>query len=282
MRGSVSGARRAARRPPRLGRDDSTIRLWDAKTGKETARLEGHDGWVCALAVLPDGRLASGSTTAPSGSGTPKPARRRHGSKAMRLGSTRSPCCPTAASPRARTTAPSGSGTPKPAGDGPARRPCGGSGARAARWPPRLGLDSTIRLWDAKPEGDGPPRRPCVCALRAADGRLASGSADSTIRLWDAKTGRSRPGSKAMTDWVRALACCPTAASPRALTTAPSGSGTPKPPASEGQTWCASRSEVGLRRGFCLAFLGESGLRRAIRAAASIGSKSWIDAHPAS
>jgi hypothetical protein len=30
-------------------------------SGAETARLEGHSGWVSALCVLPDGRLASGS-----------------------------------------------------------------------------------------------------------------------------------------------------------------------------------------------------------------------------
>ena len=40
---------------------DSTIRLWDTKSGHETARLEGHTHWVRAVAVLPDGRLASGS-----------------------------------------------------------------------------------------------------------------------------------------------------------------------------------------------------------------------------
>jgi len=34
--------------------------VWDLKTGAETARLEGHVGWLRALAVLPDGRLASG------------------------------------------------------------------------------------------------------------------------------------------------------------------------------------------------------------------------------
>jgi WD40 repeat protein len=35
--------------------------LWDAKTGAETARLEGHSEYVAELCVLPDGRLASGS-----------------------------------------------------------------------------------------------------------------------------------------------------------------------------------------------------------------------------
>ena len=44
------------------GCSDGTIRLWDVATGAETARLEGHAGWVTALCVLPDGRLAfSGS-----------------------------------------------------------------------------------------------------------------------------------------------------------------------------------------------------------------------------
>ena len=40
---------------------DRTIRLWDVKTGAESALLEGHSDGVFALCVLPDGRLASGS-----------------------------------------------------------------------------------------------------------------------------------------------------------------------------------------------------------------------------
>jgi WD40 repeat protein len=43
------------------GADDNTIRLWDVTSGAETARLEGHSGWVAALCLLPDGRLASGA-----------------------------------------------------------------------------------------------------------------------------------------------------------------------------------------------------------------------------
>jgi WD40 repeat protein len=41
---------------------DTTIRLWDPQRGTESARLEGHAGKVYALCLLPDGRLASGST----------------------------------------------------------------------------------------------------------------------------------------------------------------------------------------------------------------------------
>jgi WD40 repeat protein len=40
---------------------DGGIRLWDAATGRETARLTGHDGWVECVAFSPDGvLLASG------------------------------------------------------------------------------------------------------------------------------------------------------------------------------------------------------------------------------
>jgi serine/threonine protein kinase/WD40 repeat protein len=40
----------------------SDIRLWDAATGKETGRLEGHTAWTSSLLFLPDGkRLASSS-----------------------------------------------------------------------------------------------------------------------------------------------------------------------------------------------------------------------------
>src|SRR5262249_47254102 len=35
---------------------DGTVRLWDTKSGKNTATLEGHDGEVLAVALAPDGR----------------------------------------------------------------------------------------------------------------------------------------------------------------------------------------------------------------------------------
>ncbi|KAH7175761.1 WD40-repeat-containing domain protein [Dactylonectria macrodidyma] len=42
--------------------DDRTVRIWDAKSGKEVRKLEGHSNWVNAVAFSPDGsRIASGS-----------------------------------------------------------------------------------------------------------------------------------------------------------------------------------------------------------------------------
>jgi len=43
------------------GSNDSTVRAWDAQTGKELRRFAGHPGGVLALALTADGKaLASG------------------------------------------------------------------------------------------------------------------------------------------------------------------------------------------------------------------------------
>ena len=43
------------------GSRDRTVRVWDVGARACVAVLEGHGGPVCALVVLPDGRLACGS-----------------------------------------------------------------------------------------------------------------------------------------------------------------------------------------------------------------------------
>jgi WD40 repeat protein len=41
------------------GSDDKTVRLWDAVTGEERQKLEGHDEDVSAVAFLPDGKTVA-------------------------------------------------------------------------------------------------------------------------------------------------------------------------------------------------------------------------------
>ncbi len=44
------------------GSQDNTARVWDAKTGAELLKLQGHTGTVTGVAVTPDGaRIVTGS-----------------------------------------------------------------------------------------------------------------------------------------------------------------------------------------------------------------------------
>jgi len=43
------------------GSDDSTVKLWDIKTGSLLKTFEGHSAWVYCLALLDDGTFLSGS-----------------------------------------------------------------------------------------------------------------------------------------------------------------------------------------------------------------------------
>src|SRR5262249_39299913 len=49
-----------------IGGGDGTARLWDAETGKEQGRFEGHRGSVSSVCFSPDGKsaLTAGGTTA--------------------------------------------------------------------------------------------------------------------------------------------------------------------------------------------------------------------------
>jgi putative hemolysin len=107
------------------GFSDGTIRLWDVKTGAETARLEGHSEQVDALCVLPDGRQPRRLGTGRFGCGTSTPAPRRPASRDILVSFARCADCPMAGLPRAaalgRTTR-SGCGTSTPAPRRPALR----------------------------------------------------------------------------------------------------------------------------------------------------------------
>ena len=43
--------------------DDKTVRLWEAKSGKEVARLAGHTGGINGVAFSPDGATVASASS---------------------------------------------------------------------------------------------------------------------------------------------------------------------------------------------------------------------------
>jgi WD40 repeat protein len=171
------------------GSDDNTIRLWDPASGacervfewkpswfrrwRKASKEMWNQGWVMALAVLGDGRLASGS-----------------GDTTIRLWDPASGACERVFEGHQAEV-----WDLAVLGDGRLA-----SGSR----------DNTIRLWDPASgacervfEGhQGEVRALAVLG----DGRLASGSDDNTIRLWDPAMGACERVFEGHHGWVIALA----------------------------------------------------------------------------
>ena len=206
--------------------DDNTIRLWDPKTGAETARLEGHTRGVRALAALPDGRLASGAgSLIQSDDNTIRLWDPETGTETARLEGHTDEVNALMVLPDGRLASGSRDNTirlwdPKSAkgmvlleghtdkvnalavlSDG---RLASGAGSLIQPH------DNTIRLWDPKTGAEtarleGHARGVNALAV-LPDGRLASGSRDKTIRVWDTMTGAETGRLEGHTSWVTALA----------------------------------------------------------------------------
>ncbi|RYP42862.1 hypothetical protein DL768_010175 [Monosporascus sp. mg162] len=180
------------------GSGDHTVRIWDAKSGKELRELKSHSQWFNSVVFSPDGsRIASGSEDstiriwdAKSG----KEVRKLEGHSGL-----------------VRSVAFSPDGSCIASSDNTAEildaklseedRKLGGhcSSVNSAAFSPdgsRIILsDKTVRIWDAesgkeirKLEGHNGTVK--SVAFSPDGSRITSGSDDSTVRIWDTKSGK--------------------------------------------------------------------------------------------
>jgi dipeptidyl aminopeptidase/acylaminoacyl peptidase len=161
------------------GSYDSTIKIWDAASGKELLTFKGHDQGVLSVAFSPDGRrLASGSEDNTikiwdAGSGQETLTLKGHASEVWSV----------AFSP-----------------DG--RRLASGSS------------DTTIKIWDAGSGQEtltlkGHAGEVCSVAFSPDGRRLASGSWDNTLKIWDAASGQETLTLKGHAVYVLSVAFSP-------------------------------------------------------------------------
>ena len=200
------------------GSGDCTIRLWDLTSGAETPRFDDHAAFqhagrrpplhrgIEALALLPDGRLASASWD-----GSIRLWDLTSGTETARLEGHYVDQGVMALAPLPDGWVASGGG------DSTIRLWDLTSGGEAARLEARREHDAAQALldWWWRSAPDDSARRleghtSTVTALALLpDGRLASGSGDSTIRLWDLISGAETARLEGHTDQVTALRLLP-------------------------------------------------------------------------
>ncbi|NET60528.1 MAG: hypothetical protein F6K47_31635 [Symploca sp. SIO2E6] len=159
--------------------DDTTIKIWDTKTGECLQTLWGHDSWVYAVSFSPDGQiLASGSRD-----------------QTVKLWDWHTGECLHTLQGHVQKVKTIGF------------RDCGGMLASGSN-------DKTIKLWDVNTgiclqtlEG----HRDWVLSLVFSPHAniLASASGDQTIKLWDVETGQCLQTLSGHTSRVRTIAFSP-------------------------------------------------------------------------
>jgi WD40 repeat protein len=161
------------------GSNDRSVRVWDADTGQERRRLDGHTDDVNSMSWSPDGRwLASGSDDQ-----TVRVWDLDSGQQRLRL-------------------------------DGYTNDVMSVSWSPDGRWLASGSWDHTVRVWDVDTGQehrrlDGHTQT-VMSVSWSPDGRwLASGSGDHTVRVWDADSGQERRWPDGHTDYVRSVSWSP-------------------------------------------------------------------------
>ena len=158
---------------------DGTVRVWEAATGRELARLEGRVGWMRSMAVSPEGRrVALGSND-----GTMWVWEVETGQKLVQWKGHEM-----------------GVGSITYSLDG--RRVLSGS------------ADSTVRVWEAETGRElarleGHEHWVFSVDFSPECRRVASGAADSTVRVWEVATGEELARLEGHGDWVYTVAFSP-------------------------------------------------------------------------
>ncbi len=161
------------------GSDDKTLKVWDAKTGKERLVLDGHTGEVYSVAFSPDGKqIVSGS-----GDKTLKVWDAKTGEEKLTLEGHTGEVYSIAFSP-----------------DG--KQIISGSG------------DKTLKVWDAKTGEErlvlnGHTSEVYSVAFSPDGKQIASGSGDKTLKVWDFQTGEEILTLKGHTESVRSVTFSP-------------------------------------------------------------------------
>jgi WD40 repeat protein len=203
--------------------NDGTVRRWDATTGDPVGEpLTGHESWVYALALTPDGRqiISAGDAIHRWDSATGAPA------GAPLTGHTGPVFALTTTRDGSRIVSGGGDGTVRrwdTATGSPAGAPLTGhtDWVRSVRVTPDGGLivscgnDGTVRRWDATtgaPAGaplTGAPVAVNALAIDHTAGEIISASIDGSMRRWHSGTGDALGRLRAPDGWVNAVTVSP-------------------------------------------------------------------------
>ena len=200
---------------------DQTLRVWDARTGKEQRTLRGHAGKVLGCAISPAGDYivsASDDQTLKVWIVETGEGQRTFSGHTQAVRS----CAISPAGDYIVSASDDRTLKVWDAQKGKERRTLRGhtDGVRGCAISPAgdyivsASKDQTLKVWDAQ---TGEERRTLQghtggvdgCAISPAGDYIVSASRDNTLKVWDARTGEERRTLRGHTDWVNGCAISP-------------------------------------------------------------------------